>query len=245
MTIYNVQHRDNRKTSGVIIGSAVGDALGAPFEFGPPDQYTSKFPHPVLTGHGEMIGGGTFGWDPGQFTDDTEMAIILGRNIVKHIDNIDNLDNYDAFLEDTFRHFKAWAERATDVGGTTSAALSGDDWRTGAKNAHERNGFSASNGCVMRIAPVGVLASTMPKTKAFEIAVLQARLTLWDPVAACCAAIASEVIANGIVGTYHNVSDYIQTATASALSVADEFLRSGEHGQNWFDGFDRDDVAQQ
>ena len=58
---------------GAVIGSAVGDALGAPFEFGNPREYSERFPRPVISGIGEMIGNRR--WDPGEFTDDTQMAI--------------------------------------------------------------------------------------------------------------------------------------------------------------------------
>ncbi|MEY4391536.1 MAG: hypothetical protein RLZZ544_245, partial [Actinomycetota bacterium] len=47
---------------GAIVGSAVGDALGAPFEFGNAGDYSRRFPQPVLDGNGEMIGGGGFNW---------------------------------------------------------------------------------------------------------------------------------------------------------------------------------------
>ena len=49
-------------------GLAVGDALGAPLEFGP------VVPYPTQLG---MTGGGGFGWEPGEWTDDTSMAIII------------------------------------------------------------------------------------------------------------------------------------------------------------------------
>ena len=47
---------------GIVVGAAVGDALGAPFEFGPAGQYSKRFPSPVLGGIGEMVGGGGFNW---------------------------------------------------------------------------------------------------------------------------------------------------------------------------------------
>lgn len=59
---------------GALVGSAVGDALGAPFEFQRPGLYRSTYPAPVLGGIGEMRGGGGFKWKPGEFTDDTQMA---------------------------------------------------------------------------------------------------------------------------------------------------------------------------
>lgn len=47
------------RVAGAVVGSAVGDALGAPFEFGPAGVYTARFPD----GAGTMCGGG--GWDYG------------------------------------------------------------------------------------------------------------------------------------------------------------------------------------
>ncbi|MEU8916606.1 ADP-ribosylglycohydrolase family protein [Streptomyces libani] len=53
------------RTAGAVIGSAVGDALGAPFEFGPAGAFSARFPVPGAAE--EMCGGG--GWDPGEATD--------------------------------------------------------------------------------------------------------------------------------------------------------------------------------
>ena len=68
-----------QRAMGALLGSAVGDALGAPFEFGPAGQYSAQFPQPVLGGAGEMIGGGSFGWAPAEFTDDTQMTLALAE----------------------------------------------------------------------------------------------------------------------------------------------------------------------
>ncbi len=62
-----------------VVGSAVGDALGAPFEFGPAGAFSARFPEP---GSGaEMCGGG--GWDPGEATDDTQMAVLVGESLLE------------------------------------------------------------------------------------------------------------------------------------------------------------------
>ena len=58
------------RATGTRLASAAGDALGAGYEFGPPlpdDQ-------PV-----HMAGGGTFGWAPGEWTDDTSMAVPIAQ----------------------------------------------------------------------------------------------------------------------------------------------------------------------
>ncbi len=59
---------DTDRARGVLIGMAVGDALGAPVEFESPQQ---------IAGRREWLwfglpGGGPFGWAPGEFTDDTQ-----------------------------------------------------------------------------------------------------------------------------------------------------------------------------
>jgi hypothetical protein len=49
-----------QRVIGAVLGGAVADALGAPFEFGLAGAYTERFPRPVLGGTGELIGGGAF-----------------------------------------------------------------------------------------------------------------------------------------------------------------------------------------
>ena len=55
---------------GVLLGTAAGDALGAGYEFGPP-----RGPELEVV----MAGGGAFGWEPGEWTDDTSMAIAIAE----------------------------------------------------------------------------------------------------------------------------------------------------------------------
>jgi hypothetical protein len=55
---------------GVLLGTAAGDALGAAYEFGPP-----RGPELEVA----MVGGGAFGWEPGEWTDDTSMAIAIAE----------------------------------------------------------------------------------------------------------------------------------------------------------------------
>ncbi|MPY96325.1 MAG: hypothetical protein GEV08_25655, partial [Acidimicrobiia bacterium] len=74
---------DRSRAMAVVLGSAVGDALGAPFEFRPALSYSARFPEPVLTGTAEMVGGGGYGWAPGEFTDDTAMAIVQAESLLE------------------------------------------------------------------------------------------------------------------------------------------------------------------
>ena len=54
----------------VLLATAAGDALGAGYEFGP------SLPDDTVI---EMAGGGPFGWKPGEWTDDTAMAIAIAE----------------------------------------------------------------------------------------------------------------------------------------------------------------------
>jgi ADP-ribosylglycohydrolase len=58
------------RACGVLLGTAAGDALGAAYEFGPP-----RGPELEVA----MVGGGSFGWEPGEWTDDTSMAIAIAE----------------------------------------------------------------------------------------------------------------------------------------------------------------------
>lgn len=59
---------------GCLCGLAVGDALGTSVEFMPRDSFK-----PVT----DMVGGGPFGLQPGQWTDDTSMALCLGVSLLE------------------------------------------------------------------------------------------------------------------------------------------------------------------
>ena len=59
---------------GSLLGLAVGDALGTTLEFRSPGSF-----EPI----DDMIGGGPFGLKPGQWTDDTSMALCLAESLVE------------------------------------------------------------------------------------------------------------------------------------------------------------------
>ncbi|WP_327711962.1 ADP-ribosylglycohydrolase family protein [Streptomyces sp. NBC_00464] len=131
------------RVAGAVVGSAVGDALGAPFEFGPAGVYTARFPDGV----GTMCGGG--GWDPGEATDDTQMAVLVAESLLER----DGLD-----LPDMFGRFRRWAAgEPKDIGLQTESVLTGGDpWDTAAALHFQINGRAAGNGSLMRAATSAV-----------------------------------------------------------------------------------------
>jgi ADP-ribosyl-[dinitrogen reductase] hydrolase len=174
MTVSNQFFR--QRAIGAVIGSAVGDALGAPFEFGPPGQFSERFPQPVIGGIGEMIGGGGYGWAPGEFTDDTQMAIVQAESLLAR-DGVDGAD--------LFERFRSWAGDAKDVGNQTSAVLrSGDPWERAAADHFRRNpDRGAGNGSLMRSTPTAVRFARATADETVEIAHTTSAITHGDPAA--------------------------------------------------------------
>ena len=97
------------RAAGVLLATACGDALGAGYEFGPP------LPPDTPVG---MVGGGTFGWAPGEWTDDTSMAIAIAEVAATGAD-LQSTEALDAIAA----RWVEWAGEATDVGAQTRAVL--------------------------------------------------------------------------------------------------------------------------
>jgi ADP-ribosyl-[dinitrogen reductase] hydrolase len=130
---------------GTLIGLAVGDALGAAVEFRGPGTFAE------VTGY---RGGGPHHLRPGEWTDDTSMALALADSIAAA--------GWD--LNDQVRRYVAWwrtgkysvNDRCFDIGTTTLMAL-GRFERTGdARTSAERSERASGNGSIMRLAPVPI-----------------------------------------------------------------------------------------
>ncbi|WTI18237.1 ADP-ribosylglycohydrolase family protein [Streptomyces sp. NBC_00820] len=130
---------------GAVVGSAVGDALGAPFEFGPEGAFSAHFP--CVGQGGEMCGGG--GWEPGEATDDTQMAVLTAESL---------LERGAMDPADLFGRFQRWAAaEPKDIGLQTEAVLtSGDPWDAAAALHFQTSQRAAGNGALMRAAPSAV-----------------------------------------------------------------------------------------
>ncbi|MEZ3182902.1 ADP-ribosylglycohydrolase family protein [Streptomyces pimonensis] len=174
---------------GAVIGSAVGDALGAPFEFGPEGAFSARFPTPGLGG--EMCGGG--GWDPGEATDDTQMAVLVAESLLER----GGLD-----LPDVFRRFQRWAAAGPkDIGLQTEAVLtSGDPWDLAAALHFQSNQRAAGNGALMRAAPSAVHFAPLGRDATMDAARRLSALTHGDRAAWEGTAVFHELIGTALAG---------------------------------------------
>ena len=180
-----------QRVIGAVLGGAVADALGAPFEFGPAGAYSKRFGTPELGGTGELIGGGAFQWSPGEFTDDTQMAIALAESIVE-------CDGFDA--DDVWGRFLAWRSAAADCGSLTATALRQPDRQGAALAAHSLLGRSAANGALMRVVGLACAFTAGDESTLIAAARAQAAITHHDPAAGWGAAIAAALIRRAIRG---------------------------------------------
>ena len=123
------------RACGVLLAAAAGDALGAGYEFGPP------LPPGALV---MMKGGGSLGWEPGEWTDDTSMALVIAETAATGAD-LRSVPAQDAITA----RWAEWAADAKDVGNQTSDVL--DTVRNGtasealaaSRELHERTGHTA------------------------------------------------------------------------------------------------------
>lgn len=130
---------------GALIGLAVGDAVGTTLEF------TDKPVEPLLE---DMVGGGPFGLVPGQWTDDTAMALALADSLLRE-PGLDPADLMNRFVNWRERGAYSCTGKCFDIGVTTSQAL--DRYlANGIPYAGSARSSEAGNGCVMRLAPVAI-----------------------------------------------------------------------------------------
>lgn len=131
------------RARGALVGLAVGDAVGTTNEF----KVASTF-KPIT----DMVGGGPFLLKPGQWTDDTSMALCLADSLLAkgHYDSFDVMERYQRWFS---KGYRSSTDRCFDIGGQVRAALFAFEREQRIPCTAERT-TSAGNGAIMRLAPV-------------------------------------------------------------------------------------------
>jgi ADP-ribosylglycohydrolase len=172
------------RAAGVLLGMACGDALGAGYEFGPP-----LGPDVSVA----MVGGGGFSWAPGEWTDDTSMAIAIAEVSATGADL-----RSEGAGDLIAARWAGWGAEAKDVGNQTRAVLSAAtgaaikrgesvptaaDLTTAATAHHHANsGRSGGNGSLMRTAPIALAYLDDPESLIYAANEISA-MTHHDPEA--------------------------------------------------------------
>lgn len=137
---------------GCLLGLAAGDALGTTLEFKDPGTFKP------LT---DMVGGGPFNLKPGEWTDDTSMALCLAESLVTkgEFDPLHQLETYVRWWQNGHLSVKG---RCFDIGIATSGSL-----RRFTQHRYPYPGSpdpdSAGNGSLMRLAPAPLAFANKPE----------------------------------------------------------------------------------
>jgi ADP-ribosyl-[dinitrogen reductase] hydrolase len=161
----------HHRAAAAFMGLAIGDALGAAVEFMSPGEIKAKYG--CLK---EITGGGWLRLQPGQVTDDTQMALCIARAIVV---------SGGWSLRGIADNFAAWLKsKPVDVGDTCRRGIR--NFMLNGVLESPFNQWDAGNGACMRVLPVALF--TLGNDELLErYAIAQGHLTHNHPLsdAAC------------------------------------------------------------
>ena len=206
------------RAAGVLLASAAGDALGAGYEFTYPSADT-----PIA-----MIGGGPFGFEPGEWTDDTSMAVAIARVTATGVDL-----RATAGLDAVAAGFAQWyASNPKDIGNQTRAVLSRRDI-SGAEMQSTARGLSGrkgGNGSLMRTAAIGI--AYLDDADACTAAAEQVGALTHDDERAhqACQLWSSAIRHAVLTGTFDGVRGYLDVATTDVAAFWGPLLDQAETG---------------
>lgn len=205
------------RATGSLLGLALGDAVGTTLEFKTRDTA------PLLT---DMIGGGPFRLEAGQWTDDTAMALALADSLFA-IADLDAADLMQRFSDWRSKGVYSCTGSCFDIGVTTQQAIS--RWQeTGDPVAGSTDPNTAGNGSLMRLAPVAI-RHHRNRIKMRDIAARQSRVThaARDAVDACVAY--ADLIADAIEGAPRTE---VLRARGGYIGKVGRILQGGWRGAN-------------
>jgi len=154
---------------GALIGLACGDALGTTLEFCRPESIIKP-----LT---DIVGGGPFNLNAGEWTDDTSMALCLADSLITQqgFNAEDQMTRYCRWMNEGYL---SSTESCFDIGNTVSKALTcfqktNNEYAGATINTAES---TSGNGSIMRLAPIPMMYANNPE-KAISKAALSSQTT--------------------------------------------------------------------
>lgn len=183
-------HRAASKTEraiGAMLGLAIGDAIGTTAEFQARGSFLALQ---------DMVGGGPFQLQAGQWTDDTSMALCLAESLIDH--GFDRHDQLNRYLDWWENGYLSSTGQCFDIGATTAAALA--RYRdTGNTRPGSSDPDEAGNGCIMRLAPVVLYFQDSPE-QAIHHAAEQSKATHRAPECLMACQLMAETLLRALQG---------------------------------------------
>ncbi len=177
------------RCAGSLVGLACGDAVGTTVEF------QSRGTFPLVT---DMVGGGPFGLGPGQWTDDTSMALCLAESLLE-ASGFDPVDQMNRYLDWWRSGYMSSTGECFDIGMTVRSALARFE-STRDPFAGSEDPETAGNGALMRLAPV-VLFYYPAWERVQSFAVDSSRTTHAASEALDCSRFLAHVISGALAGS--------------------------------------------
>lgn len=161
-----------RALPSMLIGLAVGDALGVPVEF----ASRKRLSNDPVTG---MRGYGVWNQPPGTFSDDTSMALCMVDALREGFSTERMARNFVAWWQEGL-----WAAHGHcfDIGGATSQALSRVMAGTSPEASGGTNSYDNGNGALMRIAPIVFFVEHLPVEERLDRVRRAAAITHAHPI---------------------------------------------------------------
>jgi ADP-ribosyl-[dinitrogen reductase] hydrolase len=174
------------RAAGSLLGLAIGDAIGTTLEFRGRDTYRHL---------SDMVGGGPFNLKPGEWTDDTSMALCLADSLIASgARDLDEAGLMRRFVRWFRRGENSVNGRCFDIGNATRSALMAFE-RTGIPLAGNVDPNTAGNGSLMRLAPVAIRYHG-DRAKAIEVARRQSATKHAAPAAMDACALFADLLAS-------------------------------------------------
>ena len=196
------------KARGMLIGLAIGDSLGAPYEFGYTSKEIAELKDEVATMHEAVA------CPKGSWTDDTSMALCLSQSLLdcSGYDSYDVMKKYCQWVDDGYMTYDG--KPADDVGRQVSGAIKRFKVDPVIRKDEPRS-EAAGNGAIMRLAPA-VIAMTHPGrncntiAECENLAVVQARETHYSEQAERAAKWFAIILCQAMLDIdRHNLDAYI------------------------------------
>jgi ADP-ribosyl-[dinitrogen reductase] hydrolase len=216
------------RASGVLLAQAAGDALGAGYETGPalPDSV------PVV------MRAGYHGFEPGEWTDDTDMAIVVARALIDH-GPLATAAALDAMVQG----WCGWVLTARDVGVHTKMVLRGvrkaslearrapteEDAVRASLDEHQRTGRSGGNGSLMRTSALALGYLEHDPGQLFHAAADVSRLTHWEDDARDACGLWSVAIRHAVLTGVMDVRAGLAYVHPSRRAVWEQRMVEAEH----------------
>lgn len=158
------------RAQGALLGLAAGDALGTTLEFGPRIANEEDYLR-------DIVGGGPFKLKPGQWTDDTSMALALADSLIASGGTVRPADLLGRFAN-WYRHGEnSCTGKCFDIGNQTRAALEAFAVQGRLSSGEQKH--KQGNGGIMRLAPAAIVART--QTESVKISRAQSETTHASP----------------------------------------------------------------